>query len=141
MEIIPTPWAVGLTIAFVGILGTFAVNRWLSFGRASRDFRAAIDRELGSVAVTWPQDIDAFLRSRYPALLSAVIEFRHYVPWWRKCGFDSAWRCFYNANPSGYDHQCYDHYTEILSSERPIPNVRAIFHANVECLLSYAKET
>ena len=132
-------WLLAIAGACLTLLVTFWRERHARYVIACATFRAAIDRELSSASTVWPDDVNVFLRFRYPALLSAAQEFYHYVPWWRKRGFDRAWLCFYNANPDGYDHQCYDHYIEILSNERPLPNVRAIFHNNVNRLLSYAK--
>lgn len=139
-------WLLGAASVCFGWLFVFWRDRHARYVIACATFRAAIDRELGSVSVTWPDNIDRFLRAHYPALLSAIREFKHYIPWWEKRGFDRAWLCFYCAYPDKWDSQCYHHYFDSYdpltsSQDEATKKCRELFHANVKRLLSYAKET
>jgi len=134
-------WLLAIAGACLTLLIAFWRDRHARYVVACATFRSAVDREIGFISVKWPDDIDRILRSHYPALLSAVKEFYHYVPWWQKRGFKRAWLCFYCAYPDKWDSQCYHHYIEYISPGETPPNVRAIFHNNVSRLLSYAKET
>lgn len=103
-------------------------------------FRAAILNELGSLypnPVAWPENIDAFLRSHFIALQTAVENFRPFVPWWDRWRFDRAWFRYRCATGRKVDIQCYHHYMSFGTN----PNYKSIFHTNVYNLLLFANET
>ena len=92
-----------------------------------------------------PNNIDARLRSIFPALQSAIApalqsaiaEFMPYVSWWRRRDFDQAWRRYHCSTGRKVDSQIYHHYLGF--SGQPDPKVT--FHSNVSKLLSFAKKT
>lgn len=103
-------------------------------------FRAAVLNELGSIypnPSAWPENIDAFLRSKFVALQAAVENFRPFFPWWRRRLFDRAWFHYRCATGREVDTQCYHHYMAFGSNQ----GYKAIFHSNVYRLLSFANET
>ncbi len=121
---------------------------WLGYRTAHRGrraaacvtFRSAVLTELGSIypnPAAWPEDIDAFLRSHFTALQTAVENFRPFVPRWNRWRFDRAWFRYRCATGRKVDIQCYHHYMAFGDN----PNYKAIFHSNVSSLLSFANET
>lgn len=128
-----------LLASFVGYIGWhngFNSRR----ATACATFRASVLGELGSIypnPAAWPENIDAFLRSHFTALQTAVENFRPFVPWWSRWRFDRAWFRYRCATGRKVDIQCYHHYMAFGDN----PNHKAIFHANVSSLLSFANET
>lgn len=115
-------WPFALVAALIAILGAFAVQRFVAYRNASVKFRAAVIAELKSIyplPVSWPQNIDGFLRLAFPALQSAVAEFRPFVPSWRRRAFDQAWSQYRNAYGREVDAQVYHHY--IAFDDQPNP--------------------
>jgi hypothetical protein len=112
---------------------------------ASAAFRAAIEKELGPMLTKFPTDspeIDGRLKHAFPALESAVREFRRHVPLLQRRGFNRVWLIYHCAYPDNWkEGECYHHYLGSHSPEEPPPDSKTIFRANVERLLSYAKET
>jgi len=135
---------------------------WLGYLTAHRGrratacaaFRASILNELGSIypnPAAWPENIDAFLRSRFTALQSAVENFRAFVPWWKHSLFDRAWRTYrLGTDGRDIDIQHYGQYrpyiVEGVENDRYYKQDRTLtckmnFKKNVEQLLSYTNET
>jgi hypothetical protein len=121
---------------------------WLAYRTAHRGrranacatFRSAVITELGSIypnPVAWPDNVDVFLRAHFTALQSAVENFRPFVPWWNRWRFDCVWFRYRCATGRKVDIQCYHCYMAFGDN----PNYKAIFHANVSSLLSFANET
>lgn len=128
-----------LSACFVAWLGYRTAHRGRR-ANACATFRSAILAELASIypnPAAWPENIDAFLRSRFTALQSAVENFRPFVPWWNRWRFDRAWFRYRCATGHKIDIQCYHHYIAFGDN----PNYKAIFYANVSRLLSFANET
>ncbi|WP_256361333.1 hypothetical protein [Methylomonas koyamae] len=123
--------------------GAWLTYRTVHRGRraaACSAFRAAVLAELGPIypnASSWPANIDSFLRSRFPALQTAVETFRPFVPWWKRWLFERAWFRYRCATGRKIDVQCYHHYVPIGDN----PNYKANFQGNVSALLSFADET
>jgi hypothetical protein len=138
---ITVPLIMAAFVAYLAWRNNFKVRRAI----ACAAFRAAIERELGPMLTKFPEsspEIDGRLKQAFPALESAVREFRHYVPWWKKRCFNRAWLHYHCAYPDNWSSgQCYHHYLGSHSPEESQPDSRAIFSANVERLISYAKET
>ena len=144
MEINIPFWAVSMIVVFVGILGAFAVQRFIAFRAASVKFRSAVLTALNGLyphPVNWPSDgmaIHQILSAAFPTLQAAVVEFHDALPRWHRRAFNNAWfRYRLGPDGRGIDKQCYDQYVAFGSN----PNYKAIFHANVSRLLRYAKET
>ena len=128
-----------LLASFVGYV-TWRNNFKNRRAAACATFRSAVLKELGSVypnVVSWPENIDGFLRSRFSALQAAVENFRPFVPWWRRWLFDRAWFRYRCATGRKIDVQCYHHYMGFNDN----PNYKEAFKNNVLRLLSFANET
>ena len=138
MDIVIPTWAVSIIVPLISILGIFAVQRYVTFKAASVKFRAAVLAELGSIypdSFNWPKDIRSFLRTAFPNLQAAVVEFSYALPWRRRRAFKMAWHRFYGEG-QGEEH-LYHQYKAFGSN----PNYKVIFHDNLSRLLSFAKET
>jgi len=110
---------------------------------AAVKFTEQIHRELNGLyphPVNWPKDdhaIHHILSAAFPALQTAVAEFRPFIPWWKRWLFDRAWFRYRNSSGRKQDTQVYHHYMAFDDN----PNAKAIFHANVSRLLHFANET
>ena len=129
-----------LLAALVALLGAFAVQRYIAFRAASAKFRAAVLKHLVGlypIPVNWPDSgnaVDHTLRSAFPDLQSVVAEFRDALPKRRRGAFDRAWQEYRG------DYSHYYHYMGYSSPDKPTPDSKDLFHANVTRLLSFAKE-
>lgn len=143
MDIIFPTWSIPIIVVLVGILGTFAVTRWVAYRKASVKFQASVLSALDGLyphPVNWPSDsnmMHKILSNRYPALQAAVVEFHDALPGWRKNSFHRAWLRY--CSPTGEENSknIYHHYLGFDD----MPNPKVTFHANVARLLSYAKKT
>ncbi|MCL4316520.1 MAG: hypothetical protein M1527_06765, partial [Gammaproteobacteria bacterium] len=103
-----------LLTAAVGAYFLWRNNYKTRRANACAAFRAAIERELGPMLTKFPTsipEIDGRLKQSFPALESAVREFRYYVPWWKTSGFNRAWLRYHCAYPDNWSSgQCYHHY-------------------------------
>ncbi|MGN6082450.1 hypothetical protein [Trinickia sp.] len=131
--------SLGTALSVALISHRFAVQRDRRNRRlqACDAFRAAVLSELSSVyplATEWPEDVDTFLRSRFPQLQTAVTNFRPFVPVYRRCAFDRAWQRYRCATGREIDAQCYHHYMAFGDN----PKYQQAFRANVAKLLSFA---
>lgn len=118
-------------IALISVGGTIAgalIGAWISYKlaiqlaevnarkEADRKIISTFHRELSDVypyPINWPENIVAFLESKFTTLNAAVGEFRHYLTPEQWEGFDKAWFSFYNATGREIDNkncQCYHHY-------------------------------
>jgi hypothetical protein len=89
------------------------------------------------------------LESKFPTLQAAIVEFRPYVPWYKRLSFDRAWRIYRHGNDGiEIDGQYYWQYVPV--SGEGIENGKRIKHdnrltyksdfkKNVSRLLKYAK--
>jgi len=103
---------------------------------AAANFRAAVLAVLNGVyplPVKWPDNIDHFLRSAFPALQATVAQFRPFVPRWRRRAFDRAWYNYRSASGQENELQAYHHYIAFDSNPDPKGN----FRRNVDALLSF----
>jgi len=158
-------------IALIGVGGTVVgafIGAWISYKfslqlaeinsrkEAARKIISTFYQELSDVypyPINWPDDIDAFLRSKFTILNAAVGEFRHYLPKEKWEGFDHAWFRFYNATGREIDNkncQCYLHYMPSFGASAPVVNGKETKHdntktykenlkKNVDALLKFAK--
>jgi hypothetical protein len=153
MEIdIPT-WAISLLVAFVGILGAFAVHRFGAFRAASVKFRAAVLDTLTGLyptPVDWPDSgnaVDHMLTAAFPALQKAVAEFREALPGRKRSAFDKAWLTYRagphgtSTNQQGPNYQYMGYHESGTSDASGRAKSKELFHANVQRLLSFANET
>jgi hypothetical protein len=127
-------------VALIAALVAFSVARRNAFAAASAKFRAAVTSTLCEVYPTptaWPTNIDAYLRSKFPALQSAVAEFRAALPFWRRRSFGKAWEQYHNAYGRPQDSQVYHHYEGF----NDMPDPKREFRRRVDALLAYAKAT
>lgn len=134
-----------LLACFVGYVAylNFRLNE---FNAASAKFRAAVITELGAYypihTTDWPSHVDAFFKAAFPNLQSAVTEFRHFVPWYRRRAFDNAWLCYYSAYPEKTKEQIYHHYMAFYgvgeTQQEGEARRNKTFHDNVSNLLSFA---
>lgn len=133
---------------------TYHIARSHSRATACAAFRASILNELGSIypnPAAWPENIDAFLRSRFTALQSAVENFRPFLPWWKRSRFDRAWRIYrLGADGRDIDIQHYGQYRPYnvdgvedggeYKQDQTL-TYKMNLKKNVDQLLSYADET
>jgi len=131
-----------LVVCVVGV----ALAHRLTIGRdkltakrgASAKFRSAILAALHGLyplPVNWPLDIEHALRSVFPAIQTAIAEFRPYVPWWQRRAFDRAWFRYRCGTGRDIDLQIYIHYTAF----RDNPDAKGQFRCNVAALVAFAK--
>jgi hypothetical protein len=155
MSKLPT-WPFIIIAALIGILGTFAVRRYIAFQNASTKFREAILNELGDIypnPVNWPKDsinIEHLLKSKFTNLQTAVEQFRRALPWFKRKDFENAWLRYRCSTGREIDIQCYHHYMPFISTsivngkEVTIDNSKTYketFKHNVDTLLKFAKKT
>lgn len=147
MEIIIPSWAGYIIVALVGVLGAFAVQRYVAFRSASVKFRSAVLVALSGLhphPANWPRDsvaIDGILKKAFPSLQAAAREFRDVLPWWRRRAFDVAWLRYCCSTGRECDKNTYHHYMPMHSPGEQPPDVKTIFYDNVSKLLSFANET
>ena len=148
MEIVVPTWAVSMIVALIAILGAFAVQRFIAFRTASVKFHSAVLGTLNGlypIPAHWPGSgnaVDQTLRAAFPALQTAVTEFKDSLPRRHRRAFDQAWFIYrLGSNGREIDEQCYHQYIGFISPDKVIPDSKVTFHANVSKLLSFAKET
>lgn len=94
--------------------------------------------EIYPVSSSWPENIDAYLRNKFPLLQSAVEAFKPYAC--DKKGFERAWK-LYRLGDTGrnIDKQLYHQYMGFQTNDEPriIPEQR--MQENIGRLLSHAK--
>ena len=123
-------------------------ERQSSFRAAAVKFRSAVLGTLSGlypIPAHWPGSgnaVDQTLRAAFPALQTAVTEFKDSLPRRHRRAFDQAW-FIYRLGSDGreIDKQCYHQYMGFSSPDKVIPDSKDTFHANVSNLLSFAKET
>jgi len=130
------------------LFGLLAVHRLALYRQkessrivAANDFVSTITLELSEiypVSSNWPEDIDCYLRNKFPILQAAIENYKPYVK--NQKGFNKAWD-FYRLGEEGRikDKQLYHQYMGFQSNDEPviIPEVR--LRENINQLLSYAK--
>jgi hypothetical protein len=133
---------VGLVVVVVGGVLTHNLSSRRDHQTAKRNattnFRAAVLaalRGLYPLPTSWPDDINYFLRGAFPALQTAVEQFRPFVPRWRQRAFDKAWYNYRSASGQKKEMQAYHHYMAFESN----PHYKANFKRNVAALLSFAR--
>ncbi|MEK6708334.1 MAG: hypothetical protein AABY81_05965 [Pseudomonadota bacterium] len=143
------PAGVFIVLAFlIAILGAFSVQRFIAFRTASVKFRSAVLGILSGlypIPANWPSSgsaVDQILRVTFPALQTAVTEFKDSLPRRHRRAFDQAWFiCRLGSDGREIDKQCYHQYMGFSSPDKVIPDSKVTFHANVSLLLRFAKET
>jgi hypothetical protein len=137
----PSSLIVGLVVVVVGGVLTHNLSSRRDHQTARRNaaakFRAAFLSALSGLyplPTNWPEDINHFLRGVFPALQSAVGEFRPFVAFWRRRAFDRAWFNYRCGTGREIDLQNYFHYMAFGSN----PNAKENFRRNVAALLSFA---
>lgn len=150
-------WHISLIVALIAILGAFHVQRYVAYKGASRAFRSVIHSAfigLYPTPVNWPKDNNTTMRileEKFPALEAAVVEFRRYLPFWKRKGFDRAWAHYISGGDRDETgaNQCYWQYVAHKSegfengkrySVDTTHTYKEAFKRNIDCLLSYAKE-
>lgn len=83
----------------------------------------------------WPKDIATHLEKVAPSLASAVDQYRRFLPWWERPGFDKAWWRYRSDTGRKIDLQNYHHYMAFSNNRDP----KSMFQRNVAALLAYAK--
>ncbi|MDD5391128.1 MAG: hypothetical protein PHD37_17465 [Gallionellaceae bacterium] len=96
MEIISTTWAVGLTVALVGVLGAFQVHRYMGRCHAASIFRAAIDPTVFSGLNG--HALHGALIKVFPYHLAAAKEFRRYLGPIDRWRFRKAWIAYHGGS-------------------------------------------
>jgi hypothetical protein len=135
-----SPPVATVLVALFAALVAFAVARRNAFATASAKFRAAVTSVLGEVYPTptvWPTNVDAYLRSKFPALQTAVAEFQAALPFWKRRSFERAWGQYHNAYGRPQDSQVYHHYEGF----NDMPDPKLEFRRRIDALLAYAKAT
>ena len=138
---------IGLVVALIGIVGIYLKYRLdVHFYKGSKrreaaqEFRNCFINNLKGLyphASEWPKlflGVDTTHRGIFPELQSAVKNFRHFVPWYRRRAYDHAWIDYYNADKNP-DCQHYSHYLGFQDE----PDPKEQFRHNVDKLLSFAK--
>ena len=142
MEIVVPTWIVSMIVVLIGILGAFAVQRFIAFRAASVKFRSDIFKALDGIypkTGVWKQNIAQELLATIPAVSSAHAEFAYYIAFLRKRAFRKAL--------SAYEDQCkqeepFNVLLLHLASPKDCPeNPQTVFGRHVEKLLSFAKAT
>jgi hypothetical protein len=135
-------WLLGVAGALCALL----IRHWLQnnaaksnrYASACEKYRSALLNIFSGLypnPTDWPQNVDAKLRSIFPDLQKATEEFRHYLPWYKRIGFDRAWFKYRCATGRKIDTQCYHHYIGFQGQ----PDPKETFRKNVGKMLSYAK--
>jgi hypothetical protein len=114
---------------------------------ANRKLVHTFTSELADVyptAVNWPDDIDKFLRQKFPNLQAAVGEFRFYLPRREWGAFDNAWFDYYCSTGREVDKKCqaYHHYMNLSGVTNNVEytqNGHANLTKNIDHILTYAK--
>ncbi|MFH1581307.1 MAG: hypothetical protein ABIC39_04450 [Pseudomonadota bacterium] len=149
-----------ITAAIVAYLAGLN-NRLNRLAVASANFRNVFLTELKGlypIPSDWPEGvngIDHHLKTAFPNLQTAVTEFRHFVPWYRRLCFDRAWR-LYRLGKDGREIDQQDYWQYIPHSGRSVHEGKEIafdnttfdntkiykenFHRNIKRLLKYAKQ-
>lgn len=107
MEVISTTWAVGLTVAFVGVLGAFQVHRYIGRREAAATFRATIDPSVFAGLRGHP--LHGALIQIFPKHLAAAHEFRRYLGPIDRWRFRKAWHAYHGGseeNPDWFVRYC-----------------------------------
>jgi len=144
-RIVDNFWAITAAVLVAAFAGYVAWRNGHKsrYAAACATFRASVLRALEGLHphhAKWPQNsngIDPMLRAAFPALQTAVAEFRPFVPFWQRRAFDRAWHQYHCSTGRDIDAQAYHHY--MAFSDKPDPKVT--FHANVSRLLSFASAT
>lgn len=135
--------------ALITILGFFAVQRYVAYRVASARFRDIVLRELCDFYPTFTRwDGGKFgdeLASKFAVLQSAVADFESSLVWYKHRAFRRAWFSYCNATGRECDINTYLHYFDSYdphasTQAEATAKVQALFRANVQRLLSYAKE-
>jgi hypothetical protein len=89
------------------------------------------------------------LESKFPTLQATIVEFRPYVPWYKRLSFDRAWRIYRLGNDGReidgqYYWQYVPHSGEGIENGKHIKHdnrltYKSDFKKNVDRLLKYAK--
>jgi len=143
-QIAETPTALFIVlVSLIGVGGAFAVQRFVAFKKASEDFRGSVLKSLEGLypnPARWPKgtsEIEHLLRQKFPSLQLAVEQFREALPWWKRRGFDRAWKQYYCSTGREVDGEVYHHYLGFGDTPEP----KKVFRKNVSKLLSYARKT
>jgi len=137
-----------LSSCSITLFGFVAVHR-LALHRQKESFRIVAANEFVStitsefseiypVSSNWPEDIDCYLRNKFPILQSAIENYKPYVK--NQEGFNKAWD-FYRLGEDGriIDKQLYLQYMGFQSNDEPAISPEVRLRENINQLLSYAK--
>ena len=150
IEIITHPAILAVLIS--GLIA-FQVQRFISFRSAANKFAETFFNELKGIypkPENWPENIDHFLRTRFPTLQAAIEEFKNILPWYKRKAFDKAWFRYRCSTGREIDTQCYHHYMPFITTsivdgkEVTVDNsgmYTETFKHNVDALLKFAKKT
>lgn len=133
-------WRASLTVAISVAFVAHVLASWRNANARRRDaatkFRGAVLAALPGLyplPALWPNDVDGALRDSFPAIQTAVAEFRPSLPWWRRRSYDRAWFRYRSGTQREIDVQNYHHYLEF----RDNPDARENFRRNVSALLAF----
>ena len=112
---------------------------------AGDKFKTTILQALSDVyqiASDWPENIDNYLRSKFPVLQAAANDFSGILRNNEKSAFDEAW-FIYRVGENGreIDKQCYHQYMGFSSPDEPNKDHKKAFYSNVSNLLSFTNQT
>ena len=143
-------WHIYIIVALVGVLGAFAVQRYVAYRNASAKFRAIVLETLNEfypTFTTWNGALFGdILKRKFPILQSAVADFKLTLPLWRRNAFDRVWMSYCNATGRECDVNTYLHYFDAYdpansTQAEATARAQALFQTNVSRLLSFADET
>ena len=130
------------------LFGFLAVHR-LALYRQKESARAVAANKLVSVFTSelssiypvcskWPENIDSFLKNKFPILQSAIESYKPFVK--NKKGFIKAWD-LYRLGKDGriIDKQVYHQYMGFQINDEPVVDPEKCIIENIDRILAYAK--
>lgn len=148
-------WTIGIIFGLFGIIAAYRLHMYRDeqnrFKQASQKLTATFNNELADIYPVgrWPENIDVYLRSKFPVLQAAVEEFARHLNKRDSAAFRKAWVSYYSSN-CDERCQCYHHYMPFSGSsiengkETTYDNTKTYkvkFRDNVDNLLRYTKKT
>lgn len=148
-------WTIGIIFGLFGIIAAYRLHMYRDehnrFKQASQKLTATFNKELADIYPVgkWPENIDVYLRPKFPVLQAAVEEFARHLNERDSAAFRKAWVTYYSSYGDERS-QCYHHYMPFSGTsvengkEITYDNTKTYkekFKDNVNNLLRYAKKT
>ena len=140
-----TKWVIGISLTLVGffVVHLLALHRQKEAARteAAKKLMSVVTSELSEIypiSSAWPENIDGYLRSKFPALQSAVEAYKPYAK--NKAEFERAWK-IHRVGEEGreIDKQVYHQYMGFQIDNEPRIVPESQLKENIDRLLSHAK--